>query len=231
MKDDVKKYIYGAVIVFVVGVLVWVGFIYTNACGFTLSCNRGALAVERTPVPTLFPATLPAMGNTTSSEAAVSDQCHVAATDLLGAWVDAGSPETDTFQFVDANGQNCESTFEEVRPLFIESNLWYSGSSSCVACHGADVLTASAQLDLSTYAGIIAGSRRADAESNGTDILGAGKWDSSLLFDFVTTSKADVPGHTEIKSNLLILAGTPLPASDPTATPSPVVEATVTATP
>lgn len=230
MKDDVRKYIYGALIVFVVGVLIWVGFIYTNACGFTLACNRGTLPVERTPVPSLLPATLPAIGNTTSGEAA-SGMCSVAATDLLGAWVNAGSPETEAFQFVDANGQNCESTFSEVRPLFIESNLWYSGSMSCVACHGADVVISPAQLDLGTYAGIVAGSRRPDAESNGTDILGAGKWESSLLYDFITTSKADVAGHSDISSSLVISAGTPLAAPDTTATPSPVVEATVTATP
>ena len=213
MKDDVKKYIYGTVIVFVIGVLVWVGFIYTNACGFTLSCNRGALAVERTPIPTLLPASMPAIEG---GEPAVSGQCQVAAADLIGAWVEAGSPETDPFQFADASGQNCESTFAEVRPLFIEANLWYSGSMSCVACHGADVVTASAQLDMSNFAGITAGSRRADAESNGTDILGAGKWTSSLLHDFITTSKADVPGHADISSNLLIFAGTLLPEATPT---------------
>lgn len=228
MKDDVKKYIYGTVIVFIVGVLVWVGFVYTNACGFTLSCNRGALTVERTPIPTLLLANMPVME---SGEVAVLDQCRVAAADLLGAWVDAGSPESDTFQFVDMNGQNCETTFEEVRPLFIEANLWYAGSMSCVACHTTDVATSSAQLDLSSYAGIIAGSRRADAESNGTNILGAGSWESSLLYDFVTTSKADIPGHADITADLLVFAGKALPAIDPTATPSPVVEATVTPTP
>ncbi len=213
MKDDVKKYIYGTVIVFVIGVLVWVGFIYTNACGFTLSCNRGALAVERTPIPTLLPASMPAIEG---GEPAVSGQCQVAAADLIGAWVEAGSPETDPFQFADASGQNCESTFAEVRPLFIEANLWYSGSMSCVACHGADVVTASAQLDMSNFAGITAGSRRPDAESNGTDILGAGKWGSSLLNDFISTSKADVPGHADISSDLLIFAGTLLPEATPT---------------
>jgi hypothetical protein len=213
MKDDVKKYIYGTVIVFVVGVLVWVGIVYTNACGFTLSCNRGALAVERTPIPTLLPASMPVMDD---GEAAVSGQCRVAAADLIGAWVEAGSPETDAFQFVDASGQNCESTFEEIRPLFIEGNLWYAGSMSCVACHTADVATSSAQLDLGSYAGITAGSRRADAESKGTDILGAGKWKSSLLYDFIATSKADVPGHADISSDLLIFAGTLLPEATPT---------------
>lgn len=60
MKDDVKKYVYGTLIVFVVGVLTWLGIVFVNACGFSFACNRGALAVERTPIPTLIPATMPA---------------------------------------------------------------------------------------------------------------------------------------------------------------------------
>jgi len=196
-----------------------------------LTCNKGKLPVDRTPIPTLLPATLPAMESPAGDVVAASDQCRVAAADLIGAWVAAGFSETEAFQFVDVNGQNCEATFEEVKPLFIEGNLWYSGSMSCVACHAENVAVSPAQLDLSSYAGIIAGSRRADAETTGTDILGAGKWESSLLYDFVSASKADVPGHSEIMSDLLIFSGTPLPAPDPTATPSPVVEATTTATP
>ncbi len=233
MNDDVKKYIYGTLTVFVVGVLAWIGFLYINACGFTLTCNRGKLAVDRTPVPTLLPATLPAMELPAGGEAAVSDQCRVAALDLIGAWAAAGSSETEAFQFVDVNGQDCESTFEEVKPLFIEANYWYVGSLSCVSCHSVDVAVSSAQLDLSNYAGIMAGSRRADAESTGTDILAAGKWDTSLLYEFISTSKADIPGHADIKANLLIFAGTPLPAPEPTATATstPVPEATATPTP
>lgn len=220
MNDDVRKYIYGALIVFVIGLLAWVSFIYVNSCGFTVTCNRGALLIERTPIPTLIPATLPAM-QTTTGEVAVPDQCRVAAVDLIGAWVAAGSLETDAFQFVDINGQTCESTFEEVKPLFVEANLWYSGSLSCLSCHSMDVAVSPAQLDLSSHAGILAGSRRTDAESNGTDILGAVNWESSLLYEFIFTSKADVPGHTEILSDLLVFAGKPLPAPTPTATSMP----------
>ncbi len=220
MNDDVRKYIYGTLVVFVFGILAWISLIYVNACGFTLTCSRGAFSVERTPIPTLIPATLPAM-QTSTGEVAVPDQCRVAAVDLIGAWVAAGSSETDAFQFIDINGHNCGSTFEEVKPLFIEGNLWYSGSLSCVSCHSVDVAVSPAQLDLSSYAGIRAGSRRTDAESSGTDILGAGNWESSLLYEFTSTTNADVPGHTEAISDLLIFAGKPLPAPDPTATPTP----------
>ncbi|KAA0264902.1 MAG: hypothetical protein EDM79_17625, partial [Chloroflexi bacterium] len=89
MNDDVRRYIYGALTVFLVGVLAWVGFIYVNACGFTLTCHRGDLTAARTPVPTLIPATLPAM-QADSSSASTPDECYVAAADLVGAWVEAG---------------------------------------------------------------------------------------------------------------------------------------------
>lgn len=217
MNDDVRKYIYTTLIVFVLGLIVWLGILFVNACGFTLTCKQGAFPVERTPIPTLYPATLPAM-ETGSGEVAISDQCRVVAVDLIGAWVAAGSSETEAFQFTDINGQNCESTFDEVKPLFVEANFWVSGSLSCVSCHSGDVTISLAQLDLSSYAGIMAGSRRADAESKGTDILGGGKWDGSLLYEFLSTSKADVPGHNEAMSDLVIFAGKPLPAA---ATPTP----------
>lgn len=215
MNDDVRKYIYTTLIVFVLGLVVWLGILFVNACGFTLTCNQAAFAVERTPVPTLLLATMPAM-ETGNGKVVTSDQCRVAAVDFVGAWVEAGSSETEAFQFTDINGQNCESTFEEVKPLFLESNFWYSGSLSCVSCHSVDVTISLAQLDLSSYAGILAGSRRADAESKGTDILGAGKWNGSLLYEFLSTSKAEVPGHTEAVSDLVIFAGKPLPAVTPT---------------
>ena len=148
MNDDVRKTIYTTLIVFVFGVIAWVGFLFVSACGFTLTCKQGAPLVDRTPMPTLLPATLPAM-KAGSGEAAISDQCRVAAVDLLGAWVSAGAPETEPFQFTDVNAQNCESTFEEVKPLFVDANLWYPGSLSCVSCHSADLTISLAQLDLS----------------------------------------------------------------------------------
>jgi hypothetical protein len=222
MKDDVRKYIYGTIIVFLVGVLTWISIVYISSCGMTLTCKSGTLPVERTPIPTLFPATLPAVNKGSGEVAVVSDKCRVAAADLIGAWVSANSSEKATFQFMDVNGKNCEATFADVEPLFNEPNLWQSGSLACVSCHSVDVTISPAQLDLSTYAGIMAGSRRADAESKGTDILGAGNWKKSLLYEFLATSKADVPGHTEaVSAGSFVFAGKPLLESAPTATPKP----------
>lgn len=210
MNDDVRRYIYGALTVFLVGVLAWVGFIYVNACGFTLTCHRGDLTAARTPVPTLIPATLPAM-QADSSSASTPDECYVAAADLVGAWVEAGASNTEAFQFEDVNAQTCESTFEEIEPLFVNSNLWYSGSLACSSCHSVDLAVSPAQLDLSSYEGILAGSRRADDAPKGTDILGGGNWKSSLLYQFIAETKPDVPGHDEaLDSGLMIYAGTPL---------------------
>lgn len=210
MNDDVRRYIYGALTVFLVGVLAWVGFIYVNACGFTLTCHRGDLTAARTPVPTLIPATLPAM-QADSSSASTPDECYVAAADLVGAWVEAGASNTEAFQFEDVNGQTCESIFEEVEPLFVNSNLWYSGSLACSSCHSVDLAVSPAQLDLSSYEGILAGSRRADDAPKGTDVLGGGNWKSSLLYQFIAETKPDVPGHDEaLDSGLMIYAGTPL---------------------
>ena len=219
MNDDVRKYIYGALTVFLVGLLAWVGIVFVNACGMSLTCNRGSALPETTPIPTLIPATLPAM-EVESAPASASDECHVAGVDLIGAWVEAGASDTEAFQFEDVNGQTCEAVFEDVEPLFVNANLWYSGSLSCASCHSVDLAVSPAQLDMSSYEGILAGSRRADDAPQGTDILGGGNWQSSLLYQFIAETKADVPGHdAALSSGLMVYAGTPL--SDVNATPTP----------
>lgn len=218
MKDDVRKYIYGALAVFLVGVLVWVGIVFVNACGMSFNCSRGNTLPETTPIPTLIPATLPAKGADTAPVAA-ADVCHVAGVDLLGAWVAAGASDAEAFQFTDANGRACEATFEDVKPLFVNANLWYSGSLSCSSCHSVDLAVSPAQLDMSSYEGILAGSRRADDAPKGTDILGGGVWESSLLYQFVAETHADIPGHDDaLIPGLMVNAGTPLPEG---ATPTP----------
>jgi|GEM_PF-517885 hypothetical protein len=224
MSDDVQKYIYRALTIFITGVAVWVGFIFINACGFSLVCKQGATVIERTPIPTLPPATMPAL-KIKSNPAAASNNCRVAAEDLIGAWVSANSPETDSFQFFDVNGKKCDATFAEALPLFDQPNIWRDGSLACVSCHSVDVTVSPAQLDLSSYAGITIGSRREKAESKkGTDILGGGDWKKSLLYEFIVTGKADVPGHTRAAAaESFVVAGKPYveSASTPTATPKP----------
>ena len=110
--------------------------------------------------------------------------CVVHAIDLIGAWVSAGSPERDPFAFLDVSGQPCHGNFDaDVLPLFQQANLWFPGALSCRTCHGPDVNVSYARLDMSSFAGILAGSGRESVDKKGDDILGAGEWQSAKLFD------------------------------------------------
>ncbi|MEW6093590.1 MAG: hypothetical protein AB1531_06450, partial [Chloroflexota bacterium] len=76
--------------------------------------------------------------------------------------------------------------FADVQRLFSEANLWYNGAPACITCHNSNLAAAAAQLDLSSYAGIIAGSRRASADVTGNDILSGGVWEQSKLYEVLT---------------------------------------------
>ncbi len=229
MNDDVRKYIYGTITVFLVGVMSWISIIYVSACGVSLTCNRGAPRVDRTPIPTLIPATLPVSDVSWEEDAPEaapltnSDTCRVPAVNFIGAWAVSQTPkstEADPFYFVDEDGKNCEANFPDVQALFNQPNLRGAGSLSCVSCHSGDLTVAPAQLDLSSYAGITTGSRREGNKPKGTDILGDGDWKASLLYDFLTTTRANVPGHEQaLSADLLISVGMPFAGPLPTATP------------
>lgn len=211
--DDFRKLMYGVVTAFVALLVVWVGFLYISACGFTFTCRRGQPAFDATPIPTLAAATLPAPDFSVQSPA--SNRCRIAAVPLIGAWVSAGYSKTEPFTFTDIDGQTCEATFEQdVHPVFTESNLWYPGSLSCSSCHNPDIAVASAQMDLSTYEGILAGSRRTSPDAKGNDILGGGDWEVSLLYDVLFVRKImplgrppDVPAEGPV-----VFAGTAVEA-------------------
>jgi hypothetical protein len=155
-----------------IGAVVWL-----SACGAPNTQQLG------TPMPTMIPATPPQFIVLPVTPTAAGQQtCQVHAVDLLGAWASAGAPETDPFSFTSVSGDTCKGTFAaDIQPLFKTSNLWYEGAPACVVCHYADVGVAWAQLDLSSYAGIMAGSRRpSDTEKGGT-ILGDGNWEKAIL--------------------------------------------------
>lgn len=186
--DDFRKLIYGVLVAFVGVLVVWVSIVYVSACGFSFTCQRGQPVVDGTPIPTLAAATLPAPDF--SVESPTINRCRVAAVDLIGAWVSSSYPETDVFTFTDSDGLTCKGTFgEDVQPLFLESNVWYPGSLSCASCHNADLTVSSAQMDLTTYAGLLAGSRRTSANAKGNDVLGGGDWEASLLYDVLYVRK------------------------------------------
>src|SRR5512141_787429 len=131
MDDDVKRVIYLTIIGFLVVVLSWLTLIYVSSCGFTLSCNRATPFVIRTPVPTLIPVSLK---ESQATKAAPSEftACYASATDIIGAWVTAGSPETEPFPFTDASGSPCQGTFAAaIQHLCVENQIWYTGSLGC----------------------------------------------------------------------------------------------------
>ncbi len=180
MRDDVRTVILGLIALFVVVVSGWVIFVFGVGCGLSLDCEKGARLPERTPIPTLIPASLP-LAAPGEQETKVS--CQVTAVDLIGAWVNAGYPESDSFTFTDINEKDCTATFAgDVQKLFLEGNLWYSGAPACTTCHSAELNEATASMDLSTYEGMLAGSRRASSDETGNDILGNGVWEDSMLY-------------------------------------------------
>jgi len=224
--------IYATLIGFFLVLGLWFSIIYVSACGFTFTCNQGKPAVYRTPIPTLIPVALPPQ-TTGGQSSIVFDKCQIAAVDLLGAWVSAGSPETETFQFADVNGQDCEGEFDrDIRPLFVESNLWYPGSISCSSCHNSDLAKSPQNMDLSSYAGIIAGAQRANGESKGMDILGGGDWEESRLYQLFYEQNGTLADpfvslgrrQNMLEQGPLVYAGKILLATEllkPTATPTP----------
>lgn len=194
--NDVQKVIYGTIIGFLLVVLSWLGLIYISSCGFTLSCNRAQPLVIRTPMPTLIPVSQKEL-QATQPAAAEFNACYVSATDLIGAWVTAKSPEKDPFPFTDVNGNPCQGTFDkDIQHLFVENSFWYQGSIGCVSCHNAQLTEESGGLDLSSYQGIMAGSKRSYEGAKGTDILGGGNWESSKLHDVLVVQGLVTSGHS-----------------------------------
>lgn len=161
--------------------ILFIAALYFGSCGFSGDCSKAAMApLMHTPIPTLIPATLPVVASS-GEQTGDSAKCTVTAQTLLSAWVSAGYSETEPFEFEDTNGTPCEASFADLRPLFSESNLWYAGALACESCHNANLASASAQLDMSSHAGILAGSRRTSPEAAGNDILGGGDWEASML--------------------------------------------------
>ena len=128
MNDDVQKYIFRTFMIFIIGVLAWVGFITISACGLSLACKRGAAVVERTPIPTLFPATMPApprflpTPTITPTLSAAEAETQTAASD-----------SSDTARPSNSGGPgeaiNLTGNAVTGAQLFV---------TNCVACHGAE---------------------------------------------------------------------------------------------
>jgi hypothetical protein len=223
MSDDTRRLIYGTIIAFLVFISAWIGFVYISACGFTLTCPQGEPLVVRTPIPTLIPVEH-AQVVQPEATAVEFNKCEVAATDLIAAWVSAGHTESEPFPFTDLNGQDCEGTFADVQPLFVENSLWFPGSLGCTSCHNADLTERSFGLDLSSYAAVELGTRRvAESTSPGTDIFGGGEWENSLLHEILVNQGLTTQGHSpDVEPPQTILyAGQAVSEEEVTPTPTP----------
>jgi hypothetical protein len=188
MGNDVRKIIFGTLVAFLGLLVFWVGLLFTVGCNDSLTCSKADPTPIRTSIPTLIPATLPPpqLGKVAQFTA----KCRVGATELLKAWVNSSYPETDPFKFTDADGKSCTATYkDDVSALFKEANLWFSGAPPCASCHNADVAKAMANMNLSTYEGILMGSRRVPPDAKGNDILGGGVWEKSKLYEVLITRK------------------------------------------
>lgn len=216
--NDVRKLIYGTLVAFLATLVIWITALMFWSCGFSFECVRANQIVERTPVPTLIPAKH--VETSMDGAAAEFDKCQVSATGLIGAWVSAGTPESEAFPFTDASGINCEATYEDIQPLFVENGQWYSNAIGCVSCHNSALTPRSGGLDLTNYDAMQLGSQRADAAATGNDIFGGGNWENSTLFTVLTTQGMVPKGHSADVSpnNFVLYVGS---AVEVTATPTP----------
>jgi hypothetical protein len=208
--NDVRKTIYATIIGFFLMLGLWFSIIYISSCGFTLTCYRADFKVERTPIPTLIPASHSGSQMDANMEMSDFEKCQVSALDLVGAWVSADAPETEPFVFTDVNDQSCEGTYaENIQPLLVENSAWQSGSLGCVSCHNAELSDRSAGLDLSSY-DAIAGSGALDSN-----------WESSSLKAYLEMGLT-ADGHSADMSagNPLVWVGMQTAANED-ATPTP----------
>jgi hypothetical protein len=186
MNDDTRGLIYGTIIFFLCGLVIWLGIVFLSACGFTSNCIQAAPLIVRTPIPTLIPReSSPGQGQPQEAPAEFN-KCRVGAVDLIGAWVTAGHAETDPFPFTDLDGQECQATYEDIQPLLRENSLWFAGSLGCTSCHNADLAERSAGLDLSTY----------EAMSANADLFGDGNWEGSSLHEVLVNRGLTTQGHS-----------------------------------
>ncbi|MBT3336293.1 MAG: hypothetical protein HN391_00055 [Anaerolineae bacterium] len=79
--------------------------------------------------------------------------CELNGVGVIAAWVDGGAPETDSFDYGDA-----QLNFErDVLPFVTEADMWFDGSQSCTGCHFANSESSYHEMDLSSYEGLMAG--------------------------------------------------------------------------
>jgi hypothetical protein len=189
MKRDFKTCMLYSLLGLPIFLLAWIVILYLANCGFSTDCSQASLpGVIHTPIPTLIPATMvsPEKAEVSGTQA----KCTTTARILLEAWVRAGYQENEPFQFTDIRQTTCVATYQDVRLIFSEANLWHPGALACVQCHNSDIATASANMDLSSFEGILMGGKRTSPEVQGEDILAGGNWEQSIMHDVLFGKKS-----------------------------------------
>ncbi|MCP4363260.1 MAG: hypothetical protein GY796_35110 [Chloroflexi bacterium] len=80
------------------------------------------------------------------------------AVDLVGAWVDAGSPESEPFDYTGIDGNSYQATFDvDILPLFTNNGVWFENSPACLGCHFGSIEESAHEMDLGSHEGILAG--------------------------------------------------------------------------
>ncbi|MCP5096847.1 MAG: hypothetical protein GY943_14955, partial [Chloroflexi bacterium] len=114
------------------------------------------------------------MGETAVEYIVVTMEAGAAAkaVDLLGAWVEAGAPETDAFNYTGRDGDTYQGFYAiDIQPLFSNQDIWFDGSRACDSCHFANNAASAHEMDLSSYEGVIAGADVVE-DPPGVSILG-----------------------------------------------------------
>ncbi len=156
----------------ILGAMFTIGSIVLAACGGSATMPPFAtLAPTQTQVP---PTTTPEPEENKPAEASAStpgDAAH--AVDLIGDWVNAGSPETEEFSYTGNDGNSYKGTFEkDILPLFTTNGVWYEGAQACTGCHFGNTENSYHEMNLTTYEGILLGADSLSAPP-GVSILGA----------------------------------------------------------
>ncbi len=106
----------------------------------------------------------------------------IEAVNLVGAWVDAGAPEKEPFQFTGKDGNSYEATFEEdILPLFTKPDVWAPRTEACSECHFAISKDSAHEMDLSSYQGIMTGGDSVSKPDKPAKLFTPGDWANSML--------------------------------------------------
>ncbi len=162
-----------------VGTMLVLTAIVLAACGEATAPPTEEMTAPPEPTVTEAP---------TATEAPDESGAATYAVDLIAAWVDAGAPETNPFDYEGVDGNTYQATYEaDILPLFMQNNAWFEGAQACAGCHFAASENSYHQLNMTTYEGIMTGADSLESPP-GVSILGqaeVGKgdfdWDHSKL--------------------------------------------------